>query len=183
MADAPLLPPSHRGGDREFDGDASPAAATDAGSGGGSGWLFEELTKAQPTLLVLEFSASAPGFTTRHMRRSQLLAEAHAYGAAFEGGRGAPGARDTRHRSGAVAPLLQPRDLRCVDPSFELSRQPALLVRRHSVVVNLPPIRSIVLPDKAWLLPQEGADAELSAWGWGGGVGGGGGGDGGLGGG
>ena len=57
---------------------------------------------------------------------------------------------------------LQSRDLRVIDPSFEISKQPAVLVRRHAIVLNLPPMRVIILPDKAWLLPEEGADEDLA---------------------
>lgn len=67
-------------------------------------------------------------------------------------------------RTGAVTSYLQSRDLRVIDPSFEISRAPAVLVRRHAIVVNLPPIRMVILPDKAWLLPEEGADEDLGAF-------------------
>jgi hypothetical protein len=67
-------------------------------------------------------------------------------------------------RTGAVTSYLQSRDLRVIDPSFEISRAPAVLVRRHAIVVNLPPIRMVILPDKAWLLPEEGADEDLGAY-------------------
>jgi hypothetical protein len=56
---------------------------------------------------------------------------------------------------------LQSRDLRVVDSGFELSREPAVLVRRHCVVINLPPVRAIIMGDKCFFFPEEGADAEL----------------------
>jgi hypothetical protein len=48
-----------------------------------------------------------------------------------------------------------------VDSGFELSREPAVLVRRHCVVINLPPVRAIIMGDKCFFFPEEGADAEL----------------------
>jgi CorA-like Mg2+ transporter protein len=60
-----------------------------------------------------------------------------------------------------VTTFLQSRDLRVVDSGFELSREPSVLVRRHCIVINLPPVRAIILPDKCFFFPEEGADAEL----------------------
>jgi hypothetical protein len=88
-----------------------------------------------------------------------------ALGALSDAGSAAAAAEQQRggRRSGAVTSSLQSRDLRVIDGCFDLARQPAILVRRHALVCNLPPtIRVVILPDRAWLLPQEGADAELA---------------------
>ncbi|RYY36186.1 hypothetical protein EON62_01960 [archaeon] len=42
-------------------------------------------------------------------------------------------------QKGAVTSLLQSRDLRVVDSAFEIGSEPAILVRKHCIVVNLPP--------------------------------------------
>ena len=59
------------------------------------------------------------------------------------------------------AGILQPRDLRVIDESFALSHQPAFLVRQYCMVVNLKPVRAIILPGKVLLFPRDGADGEL----------------------
>jgi hypothetical protein len=64
---------------------------------------------------------------------------------------------DATGRGGA----LQPRDLRVLDPTFDSSREPALLVRRHCVVFNLPPVRALILPDKCLYFPEHGPDDEI----------------------
>ena len=58
--------------------------------------------------------------------------------------------------------LLQSRDLRIVDPEFEVARDPAILTRRHCLVVNLPPVRAIILPDRCFFFPEDGVDADLA---------------------
>ena len=64
---------------------------------------------------------------------------------------------DTRGSPG----ILQARDLRVVDETFGISSQPALLVRQYCMVINLKPVRSIILPGKVLLFPRVGADGEL----------------------
>jgi hypothetical protein len=59
------------------------------------------------------------------------------------------------------AGILQPRDLRVVDESFALSNQPAFLIRQYCMVLNLKPVRAIILPGKVLLFPRLGADGEL----------------------
>lgn len=82
--------------------------------------------------------------------------------ASFTGAGSVIAERRGRAQTGAVTSYLQSRDLRVIDSTFEISRQPVVLVRRHAIVVNLPPIRVIILPDKAWLLPEDGADEDLA---------------------
>jgi hypothetical protein len=58
--------------------------------------------------------------------------------------------------------MLQPRDLRVIDPVFSASKYPAFLVRQACVVVNLEPVRAIIVPGKVFFFPGEGADSEIS---------------------
>jgi len=77
------------------------------------------------------------------------------------GGGGGGRGQQASFLSELVSTFLQSRDLRVVDSGFELSREPAVLVRRHCVVINLPPVRAIIMGDKCFFFPEEGADAEL----------------------
>jgi magnesium transporter len=52
---------------------------------------------------------------------------------------------------------LRPRDLRVVDADFE----PMFLVRTLCILVRLPPVRCIIVPDRVLLLVGPGADADL----------------------
>lgn len=65
------------------------------------------------------------------------------------------------NRPRTVTTLLQSRDLRVVDPEFDVAHQPAILVRRHCIVVNLPPVRAIVMADRCLFFPEPGADSDL----------------------
>lgn len=57
---------------------------------------------------------------------------------------------------------LQPRDLRLLDSSFIYSKEPAILVRRHSILVNLWPIKALLLHDRTLIFVPDGADSMLS---------------------
>jgi hypothetical protein len=76
------------------------------------------------------------------------------------GGGGGGGSKPGRSRPG-VTSLLQSRDLRAVDPAFEMSNEPAFLVRKHCILINLPPVRAIVMADKCLFFQGHGADGEL----------------------
>jgi hypothetical protein len=60
------------------------------------------------------------------------------------------------------AGVLQARDLRTIDDSFALSQQPCFLVRQYCIIMNLQPVRAIILPGKVLLFPLQGADGELA---------------------
>mmetsp|Transcript_22434 Transcript_22434/g.44041 ORF Transcript_22434/g.44041 Transcript_22434/m.44041 type:complete len:523 (-) Transcript_22434:663-2231(-) len=57
---------------------------------------------------------------------------------------------------------LQHRDIRVLDPSFAQSRDPGILVRRHSILVNLQPIRALLFYNKTLVFIPDGADSILS---------------------
>lgn len=57
----------------------------------------------------------------------------------------------TRHQLRALLPSsLLSRDLRLIDPSF--SSPPSLLIRQNAILINLPPIRSLILHDRILIL-------------------------------
>lgn len=60
-----------------------------------------------------------------------------------------------------TAGVLQPRDLRIIDSSFTASRDPSFLVRQYCILINLMPVRAIIVPGKVYFFPREGADSEL----------------------
>ncbi|GBG31250.1 Magnesium transporter MRS2-B [Hondaea fermentalgiana] len=57
---------------------------------------------------------------------------------------------------------LQHRDIRVLDPSFAQSRDPGILARRHSILVNLQPIRALLFYNKTLVFVPDGADSILS---------------------
>ena len=57
--------------------------------------------------------------------------------------------------------MLQPRDLRLIDPSFPASKDTALLVRQFCIIVNVRPVKAILMPKKVWVFPEQGADGDL----------------------
>ena len=57
--------------------------------------------------------------------------------------------------------VLQPRDVRVFDPSFSHSHDPEVLVRRHSVLINLDPVKALVLRNLCLVFVPAGADGLL----------------------
>mmetsp|Transcript_4655 Transcript_4655/g.14754 ORF Transcript_4655/g.14754 Transcript_4655/m.14754 type:complete len:540 (-) Transcript_4655:1473-3092(-) len=57
---------------------------------------------------------------------------------------------------------LQHRDVRLLDSTFVHSRDPAILVRRHAILVNLWPIKALVLSSRTLIFVPDGADSVLA---------------------
>lgn len=57
---------------------------------------------------------------------------------------------------------LTARDIRKLDDSFEIVSEPVIFVRQHVVLINIDPLRAIVLRDRCLLLLPYGADDILS---------------------
>ena len=65
-----------------------------------------------------------------------------------------------------VIPLggyLHPRDMRRMVTPFSVSNEPALIVRRHVMLLNFDPFRAIVLRDRLLFLVPDGADEILTS--------------------
>jgi len=56
---------------------------------------------------------------------------------------------------------LHPRDMRRLVTPFSASNEPALIVRRHVMLLNVDPLRAIVLRDRLLVLVPDGADSIL----------------------
>ena len=56
---------------------------------------------------------------------------------------------------------LHPRDMRRLVTPFSSSNEPELIIRRHVMLLNFDPLRSIVLRDRMLLLVPDGADSIL----------------------
>jgi hypothetical protein len=56
---------------------------------------------------------------------------------------------------------LHPRDMRRLVTPFSASNEPALLVRRHVMLLNFDPLRAIILRDRLLVLVPDGADSLL----------------------
>ncbi len=56
---------------------------------------------------------------------------------------------------------LHPRDMRRLVTPFSSSNEPALIIRRHVMLLNFDPLRAIVLRDRLLLLVPDGADSIL----------------------
>mmetsp|Transcript_4829 Transcript_4829/g.7304 ORF Transcript_4829/g.7304 Transcript_4829/m.7304 type:complete len:458 (-) Transcript_4829:1067-2440(-) len=57
---------------------------------------------------------------------------------------------------------LQNRDIRLLDKSFTGSQDPGIRVRRHAIIVNLDPIKALILYDRCLIFVPDGADSILS---------------------
>lgn len=57
---------------------------------------------------------------------------------------------------------LQKRDIRVLDSSFVHAREPAFLVRRHAILINLWPIKALLFHDKMMIFVPDGADSVLA---------------------
>ena len=75
----------------------------------------------------------------------------------------ARGKKSRAMAEGAVSMPLQPRDLRIIDPSFSSAESPHLLVRRHCMILNMAPIRAMVLSNRLLLFPSGGLDPNVTA--------------------
>ncbi len=56
---------------------------------------------------------------------------------------------------------LQPRDLRIIDPSFANADDPNVLVRRHCMIVNLMPVRAMLMSNRILLFPKADLGGEV----------------------
>ncbi len=56
---------------------------------------------------------------------------------------------------------LHPRDMRRMVIPFSKSNEPALIVRRHAMLLNFDPLRAIILRDRLLVLVPDGADSML----------------------
>lgn len=59
---------------------------------------------------------------------------------------------------------LRHRDVRLLEKNFAHSKDPAIVVRRHAIILVLPPIRMLILFDRAYLMVPDGADSMLSTF-------------------
>jgi len=56
---------------------------------------------------------------------------------------------------------LQKRDIRLLDSNFSHSKDPVIIVRRHAVIVNIEPIKALILHNRCLLFIPDGADSLL----------------------
>jgi hypothetical protein len=61
-----------------------------------------------------------------------------------------------------IGGYLHPRDMRRLVTPFSASNEPALIVRRHVMLLNFDPIRAVILRDRLLVLVPHGADSLLS---------------------
>jgi hypothetical protein len=78
-------------------------------------------------------------------------------------GAGAGGAahEDVTYRE-RIGGYLHPRDMRRLVTPFSASNEPALIVRRHVMLLNFDPLRAVILRDRLLVLVPHGADSLLS---------------------
>lgn len=122
---------------------------------------------AQQSMLLFEIK-SCGSSEYRHMTLRELLQYINAEAYKCDGISNLYSSRDTPIRSTSKAshsvPFLQYRDLRRLELSYDnVSLEvPKVLVRRHSVLVNIYPLRAIILADRMILLVPDGADSLLA---------------------
>jgi hypothetical protein len=61
-----------------------------------------------------------------------------------------------------IGGYLHPRDMRRLVTPFSASNEPALIVRRHVMLLNFDPLRAVILRDRLLVLVPHGADSLLS---------------------
>ncbi|KAF0690457.1 Aste57867_18189 [Aphanomyces stellatus] len=59
-------------------------------------------------------------------------------------------------------PVLHMRDIRKLDSMFSISNEPSLFVRKQVILVNLEPIRAVILHDVCLIFLPDGADSLIS---------------------
>ena len=112
--------------------------------------LEHTLVEKQSELLVLEMFADGQS-TRRQMRRGDLFA--YVSEAVHQVTR-----VDEQVDAARRAPKLHARDIRKLDSSFTDAAEPSILARRHAILINIDPIRVIILRDRFLLLLPEGKE-------------------------
>ena len=109
--------------------------------------LEHTLVEKQSELLVLEMFADGQS-ARRQMRRGDLFA--YVSEAVHQVTR-----VDEQVDAARRAPKLHARDIRKLDSSFTDAAEPSILARRHAILINIDPIRVIILRDRFLLLLPE----------------------------
>lgn len=116
------------------------------------GIIKKKMILNQPDLLILEFKSTGE-HCFREMKREQILNEARM---------AIPSKSITNIKKSKSVGTLRARDMRILDTSFSCSHDPSIVVRRHSILVNLPPIKSLIIFDKCYIVVPNGADSILA---------------------
>jgi len=134
---------------------------------------FAKKLSAQQSMLLFEIKSGGSS-EYRHMTLRELLQYVNTEAYKIDGitnlvldpSRSSP--RDTPMKHKTIGshsiPFLQYRDLRRLELGYDniTLEVPKVLVRRHSVLVNIYPFRAIILADRMILLVPDGADSLLA---------------------
>ena len=71
------------------------------------------------------------------------------------------GVNNPRQQREYVVSKIQHRDLRRLEYSFNPLGEPAVLIRRHAVLVSFDPLRAVVMADRLIVIIPDGADQIL----------------------
>lgn len=121
----------------------------------------------QPSLLILEFRDDGTQ-EFRELRRDEILKEARTAIPYIPGQKISTHKDDTRSfykgksNERRFAGTLRARDIRLLDTSFSNAHDPSIVVRRHAVMINLPPIKALVTYNRCFLVVPDGADSLLA---------------------
>ena len=103
----------------------------------------------------MEFVQGEPNMRMIALRRSQILSVVRTMAAT-----GLQSSAAARVRA-SHAKIVQARDLRVIDPSFSQADDPAMLVRASCVVLNLMPVRAVIMQDRVFFVPESGVDSDV----------------------
>ena len=118
-----------------------------------SGSFVAASSHAPRAHLVLYFRSSSDSPELVEMTRQGVLADARAVAASGE-----------KRDLGSISGLLQPRDLRRImglTSTYDAVANPGIVVRRHSIILNLFPVRALIMHDRCLLFVPRGADSFL----------------------
>jgi len=140
------------------------------------------LVKVQEPLLLIEFWHDG-NYQFMELKREEILQEAinaipEADKALVKENRFGPNKRQTLDEAASAhssdsrfsrsgfrqTGTIKARDIRLLDSNFSNSHDPSIVVRKHAVLVNLEPIKSLVLHNRCLVLVPNGADSELQTF-------------------
>ncbi|KAL7556153.1 hypothetical protein ACA910_006252 [Epithemia clementina (nom. ined.)] len=158
------LPRSHRNPEMEVSFQTEPGesrGATGRGRfnpGGASNFVSPRASKkfVRPSVTRLQQQAMSA-----HLGNSGYMGAAGGPGMApGVAGVFGPGGGGVTYRE-RLGAYLHPRDMRKLVTPFSSSNEPDLIVRRHAMLMNFDPLRTIILRDRLLVLVPDGADSIL----------------------
>ena len=123
--------------------------------------LSEETGSGQQALLELVCFFKDGNCDYKELSRGEIFATANA---------AIPKLQKSKSKSSAGKPTLEGegtlryRDVRLLDTNYASAQDPTVAVRRHCLIIIMPPLRCLLLHDQVMLVVPEGSDAPLESF-------------------